>query len=128
MAYGKKSYLEHVAIPVKDIHWHIRFFREVFGMTLRDVDGDPSNPKQVWTIGGIQLMSAAGFEGPEGRLAHLGIMTEDLNAVLEEARAWNVKELPQGRNWLQLPDGLCIEVIEAAGRSVQDALAITPRA
>lgn len=97
-------------------------------MTLREVDGDPGNLKQVWTIGGIQLMSAAGFEGPEGRLAHLGIMTEDLNAVLEEARARNVKELPQGRNWLQLPDGLRIEAIEAAGRSVQEALAIAPRA
>ena len=35
-----KAYLEHVAFKVKDIHWHIRFFREVLGMTLRDVDGD----------------------------------------------------------------------------------------
>lgn len=128
MTYKKQSYLEHVAIPVKDIHWHIRFFREVFGMTLREVDGNPGDPKQVWTVGGIQLMSAATFEGPEGRLAHLGIMTEDLEAALAEARAFGAKELPQGRNWMQLPDGLCIEVIQAAGRSVQEALAVAPRA
>jgi predicted enzyme related to lactoylglutathione lyase len=128
MTYQRKSYLEHVAIPVKDIHWHIRFFREVFGMTLREVDGDPSNPKQVWTIGGIQLMASTAFDGPEGRLAHLGIMTEDLDAALAEARAFGAKDLPRGRNWLQLPDGLCIEVIQAAGQSVREALAVAPRA
>ncbi len=28
MSYQKKSYVEHVAVIVKDIHWHIRFFKE----------------------------------------------------------------------------------------------------
>lgn len=26
MAYTKKAYVEHVAVWVKDIDWHIRFF------------------------------------------------------------------------------------------------------
>ena len=30
---SEKAYLEHVAFRVKDIHWHLRFFREVLGMT-----------------------------------------------------------------------------------------------
>ena len=47
-------------------------------------------------------MSDPNFAGPEGRLAHLGIMTEDLEAALAEAAAWGVSELPQGRNWLAL--------------------------
>lgn len=128
MADPKKSYVEHVAVRVKDIQWHIRFFRDVLGMTTREVDGPADAPKQIWTIGGMQLMSDPGFEGPEGRRAHVGIMTEDLEGALQAAKAWGVNELPQGRNWLALPDGLALEIIQARGTSVAESLAINPRA
>jgi catechol 2,3-dioxygenase-like lactoylglutathione lyase family enzyme len=128
MAYGKQSYVEHAAIRVRDIHWHIRFFREVLGMTLREVQGPEDAPAQVWTIGGFQLISDPSFEGPEGRLGHIGVMTEDLEAALKEAAAWGVTQLSQGPNWLRLPDGLCLEVIQASGPAVSQALAINPRA
>lgn len=128
MAYPKKSYVEHVAIRVKDIAWHIDFFREVLGMTLREVQEPKDGPKQVWTIGGFQLISDPAFEGSEGRLGHIGVMTEDLEAALRSAAAWGVTPLPQGPNWLRLPDGLCIEVMQASGPAVSQALAINPRA
>ena len=64
MAYSKRSYVEHVAIRVKDIQWHIRFFREVLGMTLREVLGPPEAPRKVWTIGGVQLVPDPAFAGP----------------------------------------------------------------
>ena len=129
MAYQKKSYVEHVAIRVRDIGWHIRFFREVLGMPIREVDGPSDDPKQIWTIGGVQLMADPAFVGPEGRLAHLGVMTEDLEAVLAEAYAWEgVTPLPQGRNWLALPDGLCVEVIQANSDAVTSVLVVDPRA
>ena len=41
---------------------------------------------------------------------------------------WGVTTLPQGRNWLQLPDGLAVELIQAAPGSVAQALAVNPRA
>lgn len=113
---------------VKDIDWHVRFFREVLGMTIRQIDGDDDNPRQVWTIGGLQLIADPSFEGPEGRLAHLGIMTEDLEGALQEAQGWNVTELPQGPNWLALPDGLAIELMQVHGDAVTEALAVQPRA
>lgn len=132
MTYLKKSYVEHVAIRVRDIHWHIRFFREVLGMTVREIDGAADDPQQYWTVGGIQLMASPGFDAPPsndaGWLAHLGIMVEDLDAALAEARRWGVTELPQGHNWLQLPDGLAIELIQAAGNAVAEVLAVNPRA
>jgi len=129
VAYQGKSYVEHVAVRVKDIDWHIRFFGDVLGMPIREIDGTADRPRQVWTIGGVQLMADPDFAGPEGRLAHLGVMTEDLEAALAEAYAWEgVKPMPQGRNWLALPDGLCVEVIQATGSSVAAALAIDPRA
>jgi catechol 2,3-dioxygenase-like lactoylglutathione lyase family enzyme len=128
MAYSKKAYVEHVAVRVKDIDWHIRFFKDVLGMTLREVQGRDDAPKQVWMVGGMQLMSDPDFAGPEGRLAHLGIMTEDLEEALAEAAKWGVKALPQGRNWIALPDGLQLELIQAYGNGVAEALAAKSRA
>ncbi|MEM5298751.1 VOC family protein [Burkholderia sp. JPY481] len=126
---GAKAYLEHVAIWVTDIHWHIRFFEEVFGMTMREVDGTRDEPRQYWTLGGLQFISDPRYEGPEGRLAHLGVMCEDLEASLDAAQAFGVSEMPQGRNWLRLPDGLAVELIQAKPATcVAQALAINPRA
>ncbi|AQQ27933.1 VOC family protein [Burkholderia cenocepacia] len=124
-----KAYLEHVAIWVKDIHWHIRFFEDVLGMTLREVDGPLDAPRQYWTLGGMQFIHAPDHDGPEGRLAHLGVMCEDLEAALAAAQRFDVTEMPQGRNWIRLPDGLAVELIQARPASyVAQALAINPRA
>ncbi|ABI92073.1 glyoxalase/Bleomycin resistance /Dioxygenase superfamily protein [Burkholderia ambifaria AMMD] len=123
-----RAYLEHVAIWVKDIHWHIRFFEDVLGMTMREVDGTVDAPRQYWTLGGLQFIHAPGWDGPEGRLGHLGVMCEDLEAALAAAQAYGVTDLPQGRNWLRLPDGLVVELIQATPAScVAQALAINPR-
>ncbi|MBU9125209.1 VOC family protein [Burkholderia multivorans] len=124
-----KAYLEHVAIRVKDIHWHIRFFEDVLGMTMREVDGSREAPRQYWTLGGLQFIGEPHYDGPEGRLAHLGVMCEDLDAAIAAAQAFGVTEMPQGRNWLRLPDGLAIELIQAKPATcVAQALAINPRA
>ncbi|KDB51108.1 glyoxalase/bleomycin resistance protein/dioxygenase [Sphaerotilus natans subsp. natans DSM 6575] len=123
-----KAYLEHVALWVKDIHWHIRFFHDVLGMPLREVQGTVEQPQQVWTLGGLQFIASPHFEGPEGRLAHLGVMCDDLEAALAAAQAFGVTEMPQGRNWLRLPDGLAVELIQASPGSVAQALAVNPRA
>ena len=132
MAYTKKSYVEHVAVRVKDIQWHINFFYEVLGMDVREIDGPTDAPRQYWTIGGMQLMSTPDFEAPPsndaGWLAHLGIIVEDLDAALAEAQKWGVTPLAQGRNWLQLPDGLAVELIQASGNAVAQVLAVNPRA
>ncbi|WP_332687874.1 VOC family protein [Devosia sp.] len=132
MSYPQKSYVEHVAVRVRDIQWHIDFFYQVLGMDVREIDGPADAPNQYCTIGGMQLMSTPGFEAPPsndaGWLAHIGIMVEDLDAAIAEADKWKVKQLPQGRNWLQLPDGLAIELIQASGNAVVEVLAINPRA
>jgi catechol 2,3-dioxygenase-like lactoylglutathione lyase family enzyme len=126
---SSKAYLEHVAIWVKDIHWHISFFHDVLGMTMREVDGDAVNPRQYWTLGGMQFIAAPDFAGPEGRLAHLGVMCEDVEAAIIAAHRFGVAEMPQGRNWLRLPDGLAVELMQAKPAScVAQALAINPRA
>ena len=128
MTTAKKAYVEHVAIWVQDIHWHIRFFHDVLGMTMREVEGTVEAPRQYWTLGGMQFIAAPDFAGPEGRLAHLGVMCEDLEAALAAAQCFGVTALPQGRNWLRLPAGLAVELIQASGDAVAQVLAIDPRA
>ena len=80
----------------------------------------------------MQLISTPDFEAPPcndaGWLAHLGVMVEDLDEAIVECHKFGVKQLPQGRNWLQLPDGLAVELIQAAPHSVAQALQVNPRA
>jgi lactoylglutathione lyase len=123
-----RAYVEHVAIWVRDIHWHIRFFHDVLGMAMREVQGTIDEPSQYWTLGGMQFMANPQFQGPEGRLGHLGVMCEDVEAALAAARALGAAELPQGRNWLRLPDGLSLELIQASPGTVARVLAVNPRA
>ncbi|MBO9535200.1 VOC family protein [Herbaspirillum sp.] len=122
-----KAYVEHVAIWVRDIQWHIRFFKEVLGMDMREVQGSVEQPKQYWTLGGMQFMSSPDFGDNEGRLGHIGIMCEDMEAALAAAQAFGVTAMPQGANWIRLPDGLALELIQAAPGSVAQALAVQPR-
>lgn len=126
-----RSFVEHVAVRVKDIQWHIRFFREVLGQEVREIDGPADTPRQYWTLGGMQLVATPDFQAPPsneaGWLAHLGVMVEDMEAALQAATSWDVQTLPQGRNWLQLPDGLAVELIQAAPGSVAGYFEVKPR-
>ena len=132
MAALQRSYVEHVAVRVRDIQGHMRFFSEVLGMEVREIEGSTDAPNQYWTIGGMQLISDPDFIAPPsndgGWLAHIGIMVQDLEAALRDARPWGVQALPQGRHWLQLPDGLAIELIQAHGEAVAQVLAVNARA
>ena len=49
-----RAYVEHVAIRVKDIHWHIRFFYEVLGMDVREIDGPPEDQNSPITLHELQ--------------------------------------------------------------------------
>lgn len=132
MTPANKSYVEHVAVRVKDIQWHIKFFSDVLGMDVREIAGPPEKPQQCWTLGGMQLVSSPDFEAAPsheaGWLAHIGIMVQDLERALADAKSWGVTELAQGPNWLQLPDGLAVELMQAHGDGVAQALAVKSRA
>jgi hypothetical protein len=55
-------------------------------------------------------------------------MVEDLDEALARAQKFGVKQLPQGRGWLQLPDGLAVELMQAEPASaVLQALVVNPR-
>jgi len=113
MTYNRASYLQHTAIRVRDIQWHIRFFEEALGMPVASRQGSEDDPSQVWLAGGIQLIADPECEQPDGCLAHLGIMAGSLDEAIDQVHKWDVTEMPQGKNWFTLPDGLVIELVEA---------------
>jgi glyoxylase I family protein len=124
-----RAYIEHVAIRVTDVDRYIDFFRQVLGLGIRDeLPAEGTRPRQVWVLGSVQLIEDSNFKGPEGRLAHLGIMVDDYDGVLARAAAWGADTLPTGPNWLELPGGLNVEILRASAGAVEAALAINPRA
>lgn len=119
------SYLEHMALKVRDLDWHIHFFEDVFDMPVRMSMGEKPNRK-VWLHAGLQLNEDIHFEGGEGRADHLGIMTEEYDQVIEKAYAAGAKEHPMGHNWFILPDGLCIEVVKAKTDVLKEIISMEP--
>lgn len=124
-----RAYIEHVAVRVPDVDRHIDFFKKVLGLGIREEKpAHGPSPRQVWILGSIQLIEDPAFTGPEGRLAHLGVMVDDYEGVLARAAAWGAKALPAGPNWLELPGGLNVEILKASPGAVEAALAVNPRA
>ena len=122
------GYVEHAAVRVKDLQWHVDFFAQVFGMTVWKKSQPGDKLTQIWLTGGVQLIYSPDFKGAaDGQLGHLGLMVNDMEKVLEKAHALGAKELPQGRNWFALPEGIAIEVIEAVPGAVEEVLKINPR-
>lgn len=119
------SYLEHMALRVKDLDWHVNFFKDVFDMPVRMELGQKPERK-IWLHAGIQLNEVLDFSGPEGRADHLGIMAEDVQNVLKKAKEWGCTTLPQGENWIQLPEGICIEVIPGKNEVLKEIIEKKP--
>lgn len=129
MSSSPKAFVEHVAIRVRDIGWHIEFFAKVFGMTVFLVDGEKAAPKQVWTVGGIQLIGDPTLKEPVGCFGHIGVMAENAAAIIDAALAYGgVTHEARGRHWLILPDGIVVEVLQAKPpAAVAEALAVNAR-
>lgn len=128
MSEAPKAYVEHVAIRVRDIAWHIDFFAKVFGMTVRMMDGDAQAPKQVWTVGGIQLIADPGLTDPVDCFGHIGVMADDAKSLIDAALAHGgVTHQERGRHWLVLPDGIVVEILQASPGAVAEAYAVNPR-
>lgn len=113
---ARLAHVDHVAVRVADIAWHMRFFQEVFGMSITEVDGPTEAPRQVWFDAGIQLIATQGHEArpsnDAGWLAHIALQVADREAVLEHAASWGIDVLPQAANWIQTPDGLALELFQ----------------
>lgn len=98
----------HTAVKVKDINGMVELLQDLLGFTVRrKTEGDV--PANVWFTEGLQLVLDADFDGPEGRMHHLGVTVPDREAMSQECRARGFAEVRP--NWFALPDGLVLEFL-----------------
>lgn len=121
----KSSYLEHAAVTVRDIEWSIRFFGEVLGMEVTRRKEKDNKLEQVWLHGGIQLI-AAPDNYAAGRGHHLGIVVQDFRQTLDAMLAYEGVHAMEGKpeKWVQLPDGLVLELFQEKPGAIDRVLAI----
>ncbi len=112
------AYLEHMAFKVNDLDWCIQFFNEVFGMPIRLEMGEKPNRK-VWLHAGIQLNEDMNFSEKEGRCDHFALMTSEYETTLIQCKEWGCKTLEMGENWLQMPNGMIIELKKGDAKALQ---------
>ncbi len=112
-----KAYIEHAAYNVKDMDWYLRFFEEVFELVPyreRTTDG----LREVWLNGGIQLCESADLQTEDGRCSHLCLLVDGMEEIRQKALALGAEPLTK-HHWLQLPDGLKLEMFEAAEGAIE---------
>lgn len=117
--YKNSGIVEHVAVPVTDINWHIDFFENVFGMSINKIKGAQENPEIAWLSGGIQLMRKCGAGNKV--VDHLGIVVSDLNIALTQLQGIKAVSPIPGKepHWVLLPDGIILELIQGNAATIQ---------
>ena len=100
----------HTAVRVKDIKGMIKLLEDLLGFHVRMTAGDGETPSNVWFEEGLQLVNDPDFEGPEGRLHHLGVLVSDREAMVQACESRGLSEVRP--NWYALPDGLVLEFLQ----------------
>ena len=122
---ARQSYLEHSAVTVRDIEWSKNFFEKILGMIETRRKEKDGHLKMVWLKGGVQLV-AAPEDYKAGQGHHLGIVVEDMPEVLREMLAVKGVHHIEGKpeKWVQLPDGLTLELFQEKPGAIQNVLNI----
>ncbi len=103
-----KATIGHTAIKVKDINGMTALLEELLGFTVRRrAEGEV--PSNVWFVEGLQLVHDPSYDGPEGRMHHLGLVVPDREAMSAECRRRGYAEVRP--HWFALPDGLVLEFL-----------------
>ncbi len=112
-----KAYIEHAAYEVDDIDWYLDFFDQVFAMKpyrTKESDG----LRQYWLEGGVQLCESREARREDGRCSHLCLLVNGLEEARNQALALGAKPMAK-HHWVELPDGLKLEMFEAADGAVE---------
>ena len=104
------SYVDHVAFNVENIDWYSNIFREVFGMNIKKTVGESPNRK-VWFVGGIQLNECTN-DIKDKRFDHVAIVVDNIEKAIELLYQRGCMISGRGRNWIQLPNKVLIELLE----------------
>ena len=102
--------LDHVALRIKNSSEAVRFFQNVFGMSVVKVRNDGGTKSSVWLSGGIQLIEdSSPFE--EGMMDHVCFLVADIEKTIRLAERFGALPAPErGVGWFRLREGLVIEL------------------
>ena len=106
---AQKATIGHTAVRVKDIAGMVPLLEDLLGFRVQRTMGEGAVPSNVWFEEGLQLVHDPAFEGPEGRLHHLGIVVADREAMARACAARGFAEMRP--YWYALPDGLVLEFL-----------------
>lgn len=118
-----RAYIEHAAVTVADIEWSARFFEDVLGMKETRRKEKDGHITMLWLDGGVQLV-ASPDDPAAGRGHHLGLVTDDLRGMIDAMLAVPGVHHIDGKpeKWVQLPDGLTLEMFQAREGAIDGAL------
>ena len=118
-----KTYLDHAAVTVANIEWTRKLFEDVLGMHETRRKEQDGKLTMLWLDGGIQLV-AASENSAAGRGHHLGLVVDDLPAALAALKSVPGVHGIEGKpeKWVQLPDGLTLEMFQANDGAIDAAL------
>lgn len=101
--------IHHVALNVKDYDWYLKFFTEVFEMTVEREKGEIPN-RQVWFNEGIQLNEVSDMGVHGGMYSHIGIASDDWDTIIERAKSFGCTQYEVKKHWFDTPEGYAIEL------------------
>lgn len=103
-------YVDHVGFKTTDLEASVKFFEDVFGMTVREVKGEAPSRK-LWMDQGLQLNEAAAYDHGENAFHHLALHVDDKAEILSKIGAYGCRQLEGKDHWFAMPDGMLIELI-----------------
>ena len=103
-----RARMDHACFTVADVDWYLKFFEEAFGF---EITKSIPEAGKYWLDGGMQINKGdVKADKPQG-MDHVGLGVRDLEEAYAKVYAFpEVKELPQGRQWVQLPEGEVLEL------------------
>jgi len=107
---SERATIGHTAVKVKDITGTIALLEDLLDFHVSRRAGEGETPSNVWFEEGLQLVHDPDFEGPEGRLHHLGVLVSDREAMVQACQSRGFSEVRP--NWYALPDGLVLEFLQ----------------
>ena len=105
----EKASIGHFAIKVKDINGTVKLLEDLLGFKVDRKAGEGETPLHVWFEEGLQLVSDPDFNGPEGRLHHIGVIVPDKDEIIEKCKELSFSEVRPG--WYALPNGIVLEFL-----------------
>lgn len=107
----KPCMIHHVALKVGDIPYFVKFFKEVFDMSVYKTRGAEGSWDSVWLDGGVQLLTEKSETPVDGVMHHVSFLVENIEETKKKAEKYGATPFPgKAAHWFQIPEGIVFEL------------------